>query len=125
MLETRADLVVKFNPSDVQKDGVMVDQMIMGPTDISGRYGALPADYVDTASKELSKTLADYCVSGKVKIAVALTRSSLTPGATEAQVNAKRISEWLPTEVEFRNPDAKCLASTKRSIEEPAKSIGG
>ena len=61
-LETRANLVVQFDTSGAKRkrpndNGLTVDQMLMAPTDISGAEGALPADYVDLASKDLAPGL--------------------------------------------------------------------
>jgi hypothetical protein len=47
-------------------------------------------------------------VKGKVKVSVALVRSSINPQADDAEVAAKRLSDWLPVEVVFKNPHAKC-----------------
>ena len=107
-LETRANLVVQFDTSAVKRNGPVMDQMIMAPVTISGEEGALPADYLDTASKELAKMLGSYCMNGKIKIAVALTKSSIPMTATEDQVNSHRLSDWLPTELVFKNPHPKC-----------------
>ncbi|MGD0155414.1 MAG: hypothetical protein ABSB50_04920 [Terracidiphilus sp.] len=107
-LETRADLVVQFDPSAAKSQGPVMDQMVMGAVDIPGSDGALPADYVDKASADLANMLAAYCVKGKVKISVALTRSSIPLNATSDQVNAKRLSDWLPIELVFKNPHPKC-----------------
>ncbi len=107
-LETRADLVVQFDTSGVKRDTPVMNQMIMAPVDISGSDGALPADYMDAASKELAKTLGSYCMNGKIKMSVALVRSSLAIAATEDQINAKRLSDWLPIELVFKNPHPKC-----------------
>jgi len=108
MLETRANLVVQFDTSGVKRDYPVPNQMVMAPADIHGAQGALPADYVGTASKELAKMLASYCLNGKVKIAVALTKSSIPLTATEDQVNTHRLSDWLPIELVFKNPRPKC-----------------
>ncbi len=108
MLETRADLVVQFDTSSVKRDYPVNDQMVMGAVDIPGSEGTLPADYVDKASADLANMLAAYCVKGKVKISVALTRSSIPLNATSDQVNAKRLSDWLPIELVFKNPHPKC-----------------
>ena len=112
-LERRALLVIKFDASGLTKkatvtDQPMMDQMIMPPVDISGAEGALPADYMDMADKDLSRLLGAYCVKGKVNISVALARSSLASQATEGEVDAKRLSDWMPIEVVFRNPHPKC-----------------
>jgi hypothetical protein len=108
MLETRANLVVQFDTSSVKRDSPVPDQMIMAPVTISGSTGALPADYLDTASKELAKMLGSYCMKGKIKISVALTKSSIPMTATSDQINAHRLTDWLPTELVFKNPHPKC-----------------
>ena len=107
-LEKRATLVVRFDASGVTKQGPIANQMVMPPVDISGTEGALPADYMDLADKELSKYLGAYCVKGKIKITVAIARSSLTNQAGEAELNAKRLSDWMPIEVVFKNPHPHC-----------------
>ncbi len=103
MVEKRATLVVRFEPSDTTKNGPMINQMIMAPVDISGAEGALPADYMDLADKGLSSLLTAYHVKGKVKLSVALARSSLSNQAGDAEIDAKRLSDWLPIEVPFKN----------------------
>jgi len=110
-LETRATLVVRFDTSQFTKkqtEGPTMNKMIMAPVDIKGAEGALPADYMDLASKDLSRFLGAYCVKGKIKISVALARSSLTSQAGDAEVDNKRLSDWLPAEVEFKNAHPKC-----------------
>ena len=107
-LENRVDLVVQFDTSGVKKSGQLMNQMIMAPVDISGTDGALPADYLDAASKNLAQMLGAYCLKGKIKISVALAQSSLSLPATNEQVESKRISDWLPTEIVFKNPHPKC-----------------
>ena len=86
----------------------MMDQMIMAPVDISGAEGTLPADYMDAADKGLSRFLGAYCMKGKIKISVAIARSSLSSQAGDAELDAKRLSDWLPIEVVFRNPHPAC-----------------
>jgi len=108
MLETRANLVVQFDTSGVKRDTPVMDLMVMAPVDISGTDGVLPADYVDTASKELAKMLGSYCMKGKVKMSVALTKSSIPLNATDDQVNSHRLSDWTPIDVDFKNPHPKC-----------------
>lgn len=49
-----------------------------------------------------------YCMKGKIKLSVAIARSSLSPQADDAELNEKRLSGWLPLEVEFKNPHPKC-----------------
>ncbi|HET6170360.1 MAG TPA: hypothetical protein VFE01_09280 [Terracidiphilus sp.] len=110
-LETRASLIVRFDASDAsgkKKDQPLMDQIIVGPFDISGAEGAVPADNMDLADKGLARLLTAYCMKGKVKVSVALARSSLSPQAADAEVNAKRLSDWLPIEVAFKNPHPKC-----------------
>ena len=107
-LERRALLVVRIDTSGVTKSGPLMDQMIMPPVDIAGAEGVLPADYMNLADKNLSTLLGAYCIKGKVKISVALARSSLIPQAVDAEVDAKRLSDWMPIEVVFKNPHPKC-----------------
>ena len=107
-LEKRATLVVRFDASGVKRDQPVMDQLIMGPIDISGTEGNLPDDYMASADKELAKLLGAYCMKGKVKVTVALARSSVSPQAGDAELNEKRLSDWLPIEVAFKNPHPKC-----------------
>jgi len=108
MLERRANLVVQFDTSSVKRDTPAMDQMIMVPFDLSGTEGTVPADYLEAASTDLAKMLGSYCMKGKVKISVALTRSSIPLTATDDEVNAHRLSDWLPIEIVFKNPHPKC-----------------
>jgi hypothetical protein len=103
-LEKRVSLVVRFDTSGATKQGAPMNQMIMGPVDISGAEGTLPAGYMDAADKGLSTFLGAYGIKGKIKISVALARSSLSSQAGDAEVDAKRLSDWLPIEVVFKNP---------------------
>lgn len=107
-VEKRALLVVRFDASAATKQGPIMNQMIMAPVDMPGVEGALPADYMDLADKGLSRFLGAYCVKGKIKISVAIARSSLSTQATDAEVDAKRLSDWLPVEVVFKNPHPAC-----------------
>jgi len=106
--ETRATLVIRFDAPGVEKDRPVANKMIMAPVDIHGGEGALPADYMDIANRDLSKFLGAYCMKGKVKLNVALARSSLSNSASDAEVDVKRLSDWLPVEVDFKNPHANC-----------------
>ncbi len=107
-LETRAILVVRFDASGAAEQGTAgMNQMISSPVDIHGEEGTLPGDYMDRASQSLSTFLGAYHAKGKVKIAVALARSSLNPHAGDAEVDAKLLSDWLPTEVVVKNPHSK------------------
>ena len=110
-LESRATLVVRFDSSELTKNtqnGPIMNKMIMAPVDIRGAEGTLPADYMNAASADLSRFLGAYCIKGKIKISVALARSSLSSQAGDAEVNAKRMSDWLPTEVVFKKPNPTC-----------------
>ena len=101
-LERRASLVVRFDASGATKNGPangpVMDQMVMGPVDISGAEGALPADYMDAASKALSKLLAAYGIKGNVKVQVLLARSSISEQPDDSEIATTRLSDWLPGE---------------------------
>lgn len=107
-LETRATLVVRFDRPGSPKDAPISDQLVMAPVDISGAAGALPAVYMDATNKELSKVLSAYCIKGNMKLSVALARSSLGPHPSDAELTDKRLSDWLPIEVPFKNAHPKC-----------------
>jgi hypothetical protein len=107
-VEKRAVLVVRFDASAATKSAPVSNQMIMYPADMAGTEGALPADYMDAADKDLSRYLAPYCIKGKIKIIVALASSALSRTAGEDEVDTKRLSDWMPIEVEFKNPHPKC-----------------
>ena len=85
-----------------------MNQMIMAPVDISGTDGALPADYMNVADKELARILGAYCLKGKIKLTVAIARSSLSNQAGDAELDEKRLSDWVPIEVVFKNPHPGC-----------------
>jgi len=107
-VERRAILVVKFDATVAGKTDPIVNQMIMAPVDIAGTEGTLPADYIQAADKDLSRFLGAYCVKGKVKISVALARSSLSNTAGDTEIDNKRLSDWVPIELLFKNPHAHC-----------------
>jgi hypothetical protein len=107
-LQTRADLVIQVDVSGLKKASPVPDMMIMAPTDISGSEGAISADYIGETEKQLSSMLAGYCMKGKVKLSVALARSSLNMTSTDDQIDAKRLSDWVPIELDFKNPHPKC-----------------
>ena len=107
-LEGRVDLVVQFDNSEAKTAGPQVNQMIMAPVDIKGTDGTLPADYMSDASKDLAQMLSTTCLKGKIKIAVALASSRLMAPATNEQVDQKRISDWVPTVIEFKNRHPGC-----------------
>ncbi len=107
-LERRATLVVRFDTAGAKKQGPIMNQMIMAPVDISGTDGALPADYMNVADKELARILGAYCLKGKIKLTVAIARSSLSNQAGDAELDEKRLSDWVPIEVVFKNPHPGC-----------------
>jgi hypothetical protein len=107
-LERRAVLVVKFAASGGADKEPDEHLMIGTAVDIHGPEGTLPEDYMDRARKGLSDYLVTYCIKGKVDVSVALAKSSLDPHAGIAQVDAKRLSDWLPLEILFKNPHPKC-----------------
>lgn len=107
-LETRATLVVRFDRPGSPKDAPISDQLVMAPVDISGAEGKLPAAYMDATNKELTRVLGAYCTKDKIKMTVALTKSSLTPHAGDAELNSKRLSDLLPIDAVYKNPHPKC-----------------
>lgn len=102
-LEKRASLVVRFDTTGAKTNGPVMDQMIMAPVDISGTEGTLPADYMDLANKGLSRLLGAYGMKGKVKISVLLARSSISSQADDSELDAKRLSDWLPIELMYKS----------------------
>ncbi len=107
-LETRALLVLRFAASGAADQEQAGHRMIGAPVDIRGEEGTLPADYMNRASNGLAEYLGSYCIQGKVNISLALARSSLNPQAGDAEVDAKRLSDWLPTEVVFKKRNPRC-----------------
>jgi hypothetical protein len=108
-LTTRAILIVRIDTSSLKSKGTMtMDQIIMGAVDIPGTDGALPADYMDATDQSLGTLLQEYCVTGKVRINVALTQSSLSSTAGDGEIDEKRITDWLPVDLVFKNPHAGC-----------------
>jgi hypothetical protein len=108
-LTTRAILVVRIDTSSLKSKGTMtMDQIIMGAVDIPGTDGALPADYMDATDQSLGTLLQEYCVTGKVKINVALTQSSLSSTAGDGEIDEKLITAWLPIDLVFKNPHLGC-----------------
>jgi hypothetical protein len=110
VLERRAVLIVRLDVSGDKKPPR--DQMIMGPVDIPDPSGTLPANYIELADNGLGKLLADACLKGPVKIKVVLVRSSIKPDAGDGEIDAKKLSEWVPTEVVYKNPHPKCQAGS-------------
>ena len=107
-LETRGALVMRFAGPPAAGSDPVTHLMIGLPVDIRGEQGTLPADYLDKASKSLSDYLVAHCIQGNVKISLALARSSVKPLADDAEVDAKRLSDWVPFEVVFKKPHLKC-----------------
>lgn len=108
-LATRAILVVRIDTSSVKSKGPMtMDQVIMGAVDLPGREGALSADYMDATDQGVATLLEEYCVKGNVKMSVALTRSSLSSTAGDAEIDEKLITPWLPISLVFKNPVPGC-----------------
>ena len=60
---------------------------------------------MDQADVKLGKLLAGYCYKGTVKVSLVLVRSSIKPEPNDAEIDAKRLSDWLPVEVVFKNPN--------------------
>jgi hypothetical protein len=106
---TRAILVIRFAGPATAADTDPATHLIVGtPLDIRGDHGTLPGDYLDKASKGLTDYLAARCIQGNVKMSLALARSSVKPQADDAEVNAKRLSDWVPFEAVFKKPHSKC-----------------
>ena len=109
-LESRAVLVVRFDASALTKNtdnGPAMNQMVMAPIDIHGAEGALPADYMDSADKDLARFLGAYGAKGKISLSVAMARSSLNSHPTDAELDSKRLSDWLPLEIDFKGSHPK------------------
>jgi hypothetical protein len=107
-LEKRAALIVRYDSSAVKTNKLIVNQMIMPPIDISGAEGTLPADYMEEADKGLAQLTGAYCMNGNVKVTAALAWSSLSSQAGDAEINQKRLSDWVTTEVPIKNPKKGC-----------------
>jgi hypothetical protein len=109
-LEKRAALVIRFDGAGVKGDQPAKDMLVLPSVDLPGTGGTLPQNYMDQADVALGKLLGGYCYKGTAKVSLALVRSSIKPGPTEAEIDAKRLSDWLPVEVAFKNPNAhtKC-----------------
>ncbi len=107
-LERRATLVVRYDSSEVKSNNLIINQIILAPFDISGAEGALSPDTLDIADKGLAKLLSAYCMQPKVKVSVALARSSLAPQADDAEIADKRLSDWQTTELPYKNIKRGC-----------------
>ena len=107
-LEKRATLVIRYDSSGVKSEKLIINQIILAPIDISGAEGTLPADYMEQADKGLAQLTGAYCMKGKVKVTVAMARSSISPQAGDAEIDEKRVSDWVTTEVEIKKPKKGC-----------------
>jgi hypothetical protein len=107
-LETRATVIIRFDPAAAHTTKQVINQMIMAPVTISGADGTLPPDYMDAVNQNLAGLLGAYCIKGKVKLNVALARSSLSMTADQSEIDEKILSDWTPVEVVFKNPHPKC-----------------
>ncbi len=106
-LETRAVLVVRYDSSDVKSDKLVVDQVILGATDIKGAEGSLSGDYLTLADQGIAHLLDIYKVKGKVKVKAMLARSSISPSAGPDELTAKALSDWITTEVDYKGGHKK------------------
>ncbi|HET7103717.1 MAG TPA: hypothetical protein VFI20_06490 [Terracidiphilus sp.] len=109
-LEHRVSLVVRYDSSQVKSDRLIVNQVILAPFDISGADGALSSGTMDDADKGLAELLSAYCLPAKVKVSVALARSSLSPSPDDAEVDEKRLSDWITTDLPYKNLKRGCPA---------------
>lgn len=101
-LENRACLIVRFSPEGAASDTSMMNQVVMGPVSISGAEGTLPADYMDAADKGLANLLTANKIKGKVNVSVLLSRSSISGQPGNDEINSKRLSDWLSTDLVFK-----------------------
>lgn len=106
-VERRASLVVWFDPSGAKQNQTVLNQIILAPFDISGTEGTLPADTIKSADQGVASLLGSYGLKGKIKAKVVLVRSSITPTAGDEEIDAKRLSDWLPIELDFKGPHSK------------------
>lgn len=108
-VQTRANLVIKINADDVKKKPAkFTDELLLAPGDIAGKQGELSDSYLTHASTEFGRMLTAYCMNGKIKVNVALVKSSIMMSATDVQVDNHRLSDWMPVEVNFKNPRPGC-----------------
>lgn len=107
-LERRAALVVRFDATGAKNDQPAKDRFVAQAIDIPGTGGKLPDNYIDSVDQGLAKLLKDRCMKGTVKVSVALVRSTIRPDPDETELNAKRLSDWVPAEISFKNPHPKC-----------------
>lgn len=101
-LENRACLIVRFEAPETAKNQSMMNQIVMGPTDIHGTEGALSADYMNAADKSLAQLLDSYHIKGKVKVSVLLAMSSINSQPGNDEIAEKQLSDWLSTELNYK-----------------------
>lgn len=107
-LETRTILVVRFDDLGDTKFTPPSNRMIMYATDIKGADGEISPDYMNAVNQELTKFLKQYCVKGKVKMSVALARSSLSSTADDGEIDSLRMSDWTPVETTVKTTRPGC-----------------
>ena len=103
-LENRACLIVRFEVPETAKKQSMMNQIVMGPTDIHGTEGSLPAEYMEAADKSLTQLLDSYHIKGKVKVSVLLAMSSINSQPGSDEIAEKQLSDWLSTELDYKGP---------------------
>jgi len=107
MLENRACLVVRFEPpAGVGGGQTVMNQVIMGPTDIKGAAGMLDPDYMGEADQALARLLSIYKIKGNVKVSVLLARPLLS-NAGESQIQENSLSDWTATNLVYKAGQAK------------------
>ena len=109
-VEKRVTLVLHIDPSAAKKKSqTIINQLTLTPTDTPGTpEGALPADYMELANRELAKLLDMYCIQGKVTVSVMIARSSLSPQPTDEEIGKKKLSDWTPIDLVYKSPHPKC-----------------
>ncbi len=107
-LENRAILVMRFAGPPAASADPDFHLMIGTAVDIRGAEGDLPASYLTEASKSLTDYLSNHCIQGDIKVQLLLARSSVKPQADDAEVTAKKLSDWLPFQTTVKNPHLKC-----------------
>jgi hypothetical protein len=107
-LVRRATIVARFDSSGVKTDKLIVNQVVLAPFDISGAKGSIDADTMKLVDEGLAHLLTSYCVNGKVKVQVILEKSSLSPQPSDEGINDNALSDWLSTEIDFKNPKKHC-----------------
>lgn len=107
-LEKRTILVIRFDDLGDTKVTPPTNRMLMYPTDVAGSDGALSGDYINAANQQVQQFFKTYCVKGKVKMSVALARSSLSSTAEDSEVDALRMTDWMPVETVVKSVRPGC-----------------